>query len=1238
VATLIFGGTVASKLPNVTGGSTIVFPSSGAAGNLTFITSGAADTTSFDGTPNVQACSCSISGNVNLTAEGSKNFELCGNNSYAGSNTFQFPNGTAFVYATSLSSGFSLRIMGTIQFLGTAKSQSVSAAQPSGVCSAGSEIDIAVPMGENVFVTGSPELQLAAGANDFAQYSGGSGTSILTFRYIVQPGDASLALDYTLTNPLFLNGGSIKDSNGNAVTPVLPAPGAPGSLSTFEDISIDTVAPVVSAIACAGPATTNSTILEYSVTFDKPVLGVAAADFTLAGVGVTGTIVSVTGGGATYLVTVSGVSGAGTLGLNLLDNDSITDGAGNPLGGPGAGNGNFTGQAFNVVAALPWSTAGMTFSAAEGQASIAGVVAAFTDSRGIYSAGNYSAQIDWGDGGLSAGTVTYNTSTQQFNVSGNHTYAYAGNWAIQVFISDPTGLMAVADGSATIAAAALTAAPTALRLDDLNAGASVQVASFTDANPGAVASDFAATLSWGTSTCNCTIVSAAGGGFNIYASTTTPFAGSNQPITVTVTDIGGALASVTDNSLVLDSGSTVSLAGLPTNSNLTISNGTTLNLEGTSESLGTVAITSGGIVAGSLSATSYALSNATIGANLSGGAATINNTVTLSGTDSEAVTVNSGATLNIASGTTLTNSGTLTDNGGITIANNGTLTDNGGITIAAGGTFNNASGGVVNENATLTNNGTVSNSGSISVAGTVTISSGDSLTNASGSSLTISGTLTINGTLTQTGGSTTVNSGGTLIDYGTWTINGGTTTIGAGVSAWVGYGGTQGSITGNVVDNGTLDFAPVTSETYSGVISGSGSVYVYAVWGTGAHTLVFTGVNTYTGATTVSYGALQIGANMTLKAVSVASGAALTINSGHNLTTSGTLEDSGAVNDYGVLTSNSTLDVASGAALTNESGGTLTTNSVLTVEGTLTNQGNMNITASSSFTDNGIVTNQSSVTMSAAGVLTIGSSSTGTLTNSGTFNGSNTVNIDAFGSVTNNSGASMFTMTFGNTTNNYGSVTNNGTLTVSGGKVFTNESGGNLTNSSGTLVLGTGYSEINNLSGATLTNNATFTDNGYLVNSGTLTGSGTLTVAANAFIDNFGTLAGNIVVGSGSELEFCQTYNMTYSGVISGAGCLYVNCPGYSISFLNAETYTGTTYISAGTLILGNGTTNGSLASSSTINVSSGATVEFYENANETYSNTISGGGSLTDGNSKAITLSGNHSGFTGSKGTGIVW
>ena len=64
--------------------------------------------------------------------------------------------------------------------------------------------------------------------------------------------------------------------------------------------------------------------------------GVDAADFALATSGVSGaSITGVSGSGTTYTVTASTGTGDGTLGLNLVDNDSITDAAGNPLGGTG---------------------------------------------------------------------------------------------------------------------------------------------------------------------------------------------------------------------------------------------------------------------------------------------------------------------------------------------------------------------------------------------------------------------------------------------------------------------------------------------------------------------------------------------------------------------------------------------------------------------------------------------------------------------------------------------------------------------------------------------------------------------------------------------------------------------------------------------------------------------------------------------------------------------------------------
>ena len=62
----------------------------------------------------------------------------------------------------------------------------------------------------------------------------------------------------------------------------------------------------------------------------------------------------------------------------------------------------------------------------------------------------------------------------------------------------------------------------------------------------------------------------------------------------------------------------------------------------------------------------------------------------------------------------------------------------------------------------------------------------------------------------------------------------------------IGNGGTTGSITGNVVDNGTLAFDRSDAVTFGGVISGTGNVVQR---GTG--TLTVTAANTYTGTTTV---------------------------------------------------------------------------------------------------------------------------------------------------------------------------------------------------------------------------------------------------------------------------------------------------------------------------------------------------------------------------------------------------
>jgi MSHA biogenesis protein MshQ len=113
--------------------------------------------------------------------------------------------------------------------------------------------------------------------------------------------------------------------------------------------------PTVTSIntASANPTAPASTV-SWTITFSASVTGVDAADFALVlGGGVSGaSITGVTDGGTTWTVTANTGSGTGTLGLNLVDDDSIVDASARKLGDTGAGNGNFTGQVYTVAAPM----------------------------------------------------------------------------------------------------------------------------------------------------------------------------------------------------------------------------------------------------------------------------------------------------------------------------------------------------------------------------------------------------------------------------------------------------------------------------------------------------------------------------------------------------------------------------------------------------------------------------------------------------------------------------------------------------------------------------------------------------------------------------------------------------------------------------------------------------------------------------------------------------------------------
>ena len=100
-------------------------------------------------------------------------------------------------------------------------------------------------------------------------------------------------------------------------------------LLKFEDRIVPAVPfspafPNALSITAGSGAVTNSA--SFIVTFNQPVIGVDAADFNIINTGTVanGTILSVTGSGATYTVNVTGITGTGTLGLNLVSLPSIT--------------------------------------------------------------------------------------------------------------------------------------------------------------------------------------------------------------------------------------------------------------------------------------------------------------------------------------------------------------------------------------------------------------------------------------------------------------------------------------------------------------------------------------------------------------------------------------------------------------------------------------------------------------------------------------------------------------------------------------------------------------------------------------------------------------------------------------------------------------------------------------------------------------------------------------------------
>jgi len=300
---------------------------------------------------------------------------------------------------------------------------------------------------------------------------------------------------------------------------------------------------------------------------------------------------------------------------------------------------------------------------------------------------------------------------------------------------------------------------------------------------------------------------------------------------------------------------------------------------------------------------------------------------------------------------------------------------------------------------------------------------------------TLSGALTGTGVIDKYGA-------GTLTITGDGSAFTGKTNILAG-TLQIGNGGTAGSLSGNIANAAALAFNRSDALTYSGVISGSGSLLKQS-----AGKLTLTGQSTYTGNTTVTGGILEIltaNALPTTTLLSLASGTTLDVDA--NQTIAGFFGASGAGATI-ALDAGKTFTVAMPTANTSTTfAGTVNGAGAFAVGGAGSNV--VNLTGTVSHTGGTVVGSGASLVIGSGGFLTgpitttgtLGFGATGTQTLSNLISGSGGLSVTA----------GTTTLTANNTFT--------GPSTITGGKLFitgTNTGGGSVTIGSGGTFGGTG--------------------------------------------------------------------------------------------------------------------------------------------------------------------------------------
>jgi autotransporter-associated beta strand protein len=488
------------------------------------------------------------------------------------------------------------------------------------------------------------------------------------------------------------------------------------------------------------------------------------------------------------------------------------------------------------------------------------------------------------------------------------------------------------------------------------------------------------------------------------------------------------------------------------------------------------------------------------------------------------------------------------------------------------------------------------------------------------------------GVLSGSGGLAVVGFG-TLTLAKTGSFSGGTTIGGGTLQLGTGASGQDGMLPGGgIVDNGTLAYNLYGNQTFSGALSGIGTLLKAG----STSILTLAASNTFSGTTTVSSGTLDL-----------ANSASLQFSTLVAPTTGGDLVFDKSVSANAFVLGN--LSGSGNLALQN--------NASTPVSISLTVGGNNSTTFYG-----GVLSGSGSLTMIGNGALTLINTNTftggTTITNGAIQLGDGTIGHDgslpAAGGITNNA-ALVYNLygsqTFAGVISGSGSLTTigTGTLTLTGTSPFS----GGTTISAGTLQLGTGVAGHDGMLSGTggIVNNSVMVANyagpqtlatpiggiGILVKAGTGTltltqpnsYSGGTTISAgtlqlgNGTSGNDGSLAGVGGVIDNGTLAVNLFGSQNYADNISGSGSLLKTGTG-SLLLAGSNTYSGVTTVSGGILEVTATSALPGFASGSLVKVSSGGTLVL-----------SMGSGAWTGGNLTSL-LTANGSGFSAGSMLGV--